>query len=97
MTAWPGTSPNPSVPMTVITDNDDTAYKEDVRDLIVWCKDNNLFLNVIKTKDILMNYRKRRTEHIPILIDRLQWNRLRASSFLVSTSPTNCHGPNTQS
>ena len=33
----------------MITDNDETAYRE-VRDLAEWCQDNNLSLNVIKTK-----------------------------------------------
>jgi hypothetical protein len=35
----------------------------------VWCQDNNLSLNVIKTKEMIVDYRKRRTEHAPILID----------------------------
>ena len=46
------------------------VYREEVRDLTVWCKDNNLSLNVIKTNEMIVNYRKKRTEHIPILIDR---------------------------
>ena len=45
----------------LITDNDETAYKEEVRDLAVWFQNNNLSLNITKTKD----YRKRRTEHTP--------------------------------
>ena len=53
----------------LITDNDEAAYREEVRDLAVWCQDNNISLNVIKTKEMIVDYRKRRTEHIPILID----------------------------
>jgi hypothetical protein len=34
----------------LITDNDETANREKVRDLAVWCQDNNLSLNVSKTK-----------------------------------------------
>jgi hypothetical protein len=34
------------------------------------CKDNNLSLNLIKTKEMIVDYGKRRTEHAPILIDR---------------------------
>ena len=34
----------------MITDNDETAYRKEVRDLAVWCQDNNLSLNVRKTK-----------------------------------------------
>ena len=38
----------------LITDNDDTAYREEVRDLIVCYKD--LSLNVIKTKEMTLDY-----------------------------------------
>ena len=30
----------------LITNSDETAYREEVRDLAVWCQDNNLYLNV---------------------------------------------------
>ena len=33
------------------------------------CQDNNLSLNVIKTKEMIVDNRKRRTEHAPILND----------------------------
>ena len=52
----------------LITDNDETANREEVRDLAVWCQDNNLSLNVIKTKEIIVDYRERRTKHAHILI-----------------------------
>jgi hypothetical protein len=54
----------------LITDNNETAYREEVRDLAMWCKDNNLSLNVTKTKEMIGDYKKRRTEHAPILINR---------------------------
>ena len=79
----------------LITDNDETAYREEVRDLAVCCKDNNLSLIVSKTKDLIMDYRKRIAEQAPINIDWLKWSGLRVSSSLVSTSPTNYHGPST--
>ena len=49
-----------------MTDNDDTAYRE-VRELAVWCQDNNLSLNVSKTKELIVDYRKRRAEQAPII------------------------------
>ena len=55
--------------VVLITDNDETAYREEVRDLVVWCQDNNFFLNVIKPKEMIVDYRKKRTEHAPILIN----------------------------
>ena len=36
----------------LITDNDETAYREEIRDLAVWCQDNNLYLNMRKTKEL---------------------------------------------
>jgi hypothetical protein len=32
-----------------------TAYREEVKDLAVWCRDNNLSLNVIKTKELIVD------------------------------------------
>ena len=55
----------------LITKNDETAYREDVKDLAVWCQYNNLSFNVIKIKEIIVDYRKRSPEHAPILIDGL--------------------------
>ena len=51
----------------LITDNGETAYREEVRDLAG--QNNNLSLNLTKTKEISLDYRKRRTEHSPIFID----------------------------
>jgi hypothetical protein len=35
----------------LITNNDETAYREEVRDLVEWCHENNLSLNVNKMKE----------------------------------------------
>ena len=35
----------------------------------MWCQDNNLSLNMIKTKEMIVDHRRKRTEHTPILID----------------------------
>ena len=49
----------------LITDNDETiAYREEVRDMIVWCQDNNVSFNVSKTKEMIVDYRKRRAKHL---------------------------------
>ena len=61
---------NDTTVVGLITDNDKTAYREEVRDLAVWSQHNNLSLNVIKTKEMIVDYRKRRTEHAPIFFDR---------------------------
>jgi hypothetical protein len=53
----------------LITDDDKSAYRE-VRLLAVWRQENNLSLKVSKTKELIVDYRKHRTEHAPIHIDR---------------------------
>ena len=50
----------------LITNHNETLYRA-VRDLVVWCQDNNLCLNVIKTKEMIVDYRKRRTENESVL------------------------------
>ena len=56
--------------VVLIADNDEMAYREEGRELAVWCQDNNLSLNVSKTKELIMDYRKRQVEQAPINIDR---------------------------
>ena len=46
------------------------------------CQDNNLSLNVSKTKEMIVDYRKRRTEHAPILIDRAVVEQVENFKFL---------------
>jgi hypothetical protein len=56
--------------VVLITNNHETAYREEVRALGVWCQENNRSLNVNKTKEIIMAFRKQQGEHPPIHIDR---------------------------
>ena len=46
----------------MITNNDKTAYRE-VRALGVWCHENNLSLNVNKTNEMIVDFRKQKREH----------------------------------
>ena len=66
----------------LITNNDESAYPENVRALTVWCKDNNLSLNVIKTKEVIVDDSKRRAEHAPILIDGAVVQQVESFTFL---------------
>ena len=79
----------------LITDNDEPVYREEIRDLAGWRQNNNLSLNVTKTTEMIVDYRKRRNEHAPILSDGAVVEQVGASSSLVSTSPTTLNGPNT--
>jgi hypothetical protein len=66
----------------LITYNDETAYREEVRDPAVWCQDNNLSLNVSKIKELIVDYRKRRAEHTPPHINRAVVERVESFKFL---------------
>ena len=48
----------------------------------MWCQDNNLSLNVIKANDIIVDYRKKRTEHTAILIDGAAVEQVESFMFL---------------
>ena len=41
----------------LVTDNDETTYREG-RDLVLWCQDSNLSLNIIKKMELIVDYRK---------------------------------------
>ena len=66
----------------LITGNDEMAYREEVRDLAVWCQDNNVSLNVSKTNELIVDYRKRRAEQATINIDGAVVERVESFKFL---------------
>jgi hypothetical protein len=49
----------------LITDKDETAYREEIRDLAVWCQDKNLSLNVIKTKEMTVDIQEKEDQAHP--------------------------------
>ncbi len=50
----------------LITNNDEMAYREEVSTLTKWCQENHLSLNIDKTKELVVDYRRQRREHTPI-------------------------------
>ncbi|XP_063344797.1 interferon-induced very large GTPase 1-like [Pelmatolapia mariae] len=53
----------------LISKNDESAYREEVQRLTDWCKDNNLSLNVDKTKEMVVDFRRTRGNHSPLSIN----------------------------
>ena len=53
----------------LITNNDEPAYRGEVSALGVWCQASNLTLNVNKSKEMIVDFRKQQREHSPIHID----------------------------
>ena len=52
-----------------ISDNDETSYRAEVDSLTNYCKDNNLLLNVTKTKEMIIDFRRNKTSKEPLYID----------------------------
>ena len=48
----------------------------------MWCQENNLTLNVNKTKEMIVDFRKQQREQPPIHIDRTVVERVESFKFL---------------
>ncbi len=86
-TALPSSDPttSSSLPMTVvglISNNDETHYREEVAQLAEWCGANNLSLNVGKTKEVMMDLRRKSVDHPPLTIDSSIVERVSSTKFL---------------
>jgi hypothetical protein len=58
----------------LITGEDVSAYREEVSDLAVWCRNNNLSLNVSKSKELIVEYKKRGSSTPPSTSMGRQWS-----------------------
>ncbi len=53
-----------------ISNNDEFSYHEDINHLAEWCTENNLLLNVSKTKELIVDFRKKEAKtHKPVYIN----------------------------
>ncbi len=66
----------------LITDNDETGYREEVSTLTKWCQENHLSLNIDKTKELVVDFRRQSREHTPISIDKTPVERMSSFKFL---------------
>ncbi len=63
----------------LISNNDETHYREEVAE---WCGTNNLFLNVEKTKEVVMDFRRNSVDHPPLTIESSTVERVSSTKFL---------------
>lgn len=54
--------------MGLMNNNDETSYREEVEQLVSWCNDNNLSLNVDTTKEIVVDLRRTPADHSLLFI-----------------------------
>ncbi|XP_059843348.1 uncharacterized protein LOC132403733 [Hypanus sabinus] len=66
----------------LISKNDESAYREEVQRLMDWCRANNLSLNVNKTKEMVVDFRRAQSDHSPLNIDGSSVEIVKSTKFL---------------
>ena len=66
----------------LINNNDETNYRNEVCQLARWCRENNLCLNVEKTKEIVVDFRRAHTQHPSLTINGAAVERVSSTKFL---------------
>ena len=66
----------------LISGGDETAYREEVQRLAAWCSANNLLLNASTTKEMVMDWRRKRADPAPLQIEGDCVERVSSSRFL---------------
>ncbi len=72
-----------TVVLGLISNNDETAYLDEVERLTPWCQDNCLSLNVNKTKELIVDFRKRHLlPYTPLMISGTPVERVSSFKYL---------------
>ncbi|KAI5614112.1 gastrula zinc finger protein XlCGF28.1-like [Silurus asotus] len=73
---------NDTTVVGLISKNDESAYREEVQLLTAWCGANNLSLNVDKTKEIVVDFRRAQSDQSPLIIDGSSVKIVKSIKFL---------------
>lgn len=65
-----------------ISNNNKTSYREEVEKPVNSCHNNNLSLNVDKTKEVVVGFRKGSDDHPPLLFSDSVVERVSSTKFL---------------
>ncbi len=71
-----------TVVLGLISNNDETTYLDEVERLTSWCQDNCLSLNVSKTKELIVDFRKRQHSYTPLMISGTPVERVSSFKYL---------------
>ena len=66
----------------LISEDDDIAYRNKVLSLTEWCSHHNLDLNIAKTKELVVDFRRQRKETSPLSINAVVVERVDSFKFL---------------
>jgi len=74
----------------LITNSDESEYRDQVNKLISWCNDNDMELNVNETKEMIVDFRtKKSSPHSPLVVDGRTGEIVQLFKFLGSTISSN--------
>ncbi|KAK3553712.1 hypothetical protein QTP70_007504 [Hemibagrus guttatus] len=65
----------------LISKNNESAYREEMQQLIAWCKDNNLSLNIDKTKEMVVDFRRAQSSHSLLVINGSSVEIIKSTKF----------------
>ncbi len=72
-----------AVVLGLISNNNETAYLDEVERLTSWCQDNCLSLNVSKTKELIVDFSKRQQRpYTPLMISGTHVERVSSFKYL---------------
>ncbi len=72
-----------TVVLGLISNNDETTYLNEVEKRTSWCQDNCLSLNVSKTKELIVDFRKRQQRpYTPLMISGTPVERVNSFKYL---------------
>ena len=66
------------------SDTDESEYRHEVSSLVSWCDTNNLQLNASKTREMIVDFRKRKNPLAPIIVNGDSIERVDCFKFLGS-------------
>ncbi|KAI5090818.1 hypothetical protein C0J45_19679 [Silurus meridionalis] len=66
----------------LISKNDESAYREEVQRLTAWSGANNLSLNIDKTKEMVVDFRRTPSDYSPLIIDGSSVEIVKSTKFL---------------
>ena len=65
-----------------ITDDDDTTYLQEINRFVQWCDENYLELNVNKTKEMIIDFRRTKADPVPVELKGSDVERVQTYKYL---------------
>ncbi len=71
-----------TVVLSLISNNNETAYLDEVERLTSWCQNNCLSLNVSKTKELIVHFKRQQRPYTPLMISGTPVERVGSFEYL---------------